>query len=154
MLTNRSYFVLFCLLALSTLSCSDANPFGELTDIEAAKNRWDEKEITDYRMEVERYCFCPPPMRITAIVKDNEVVEIIDKETGESMEGSAGYATIDDLFSWLENISDKDPQKLELEFHPTLGYPTSIDYNQSDLIADEEMLLKINDLKALYLRDH
>lgn len=148
MLPKRYQLVsLFLLLALSTLSCSDANPFGKLTDIEAAKNRWNELEITDYRMEVERFCFCPPPMRFTAIVKDNEVVEIIDQETGESTEGNAGYSTIDDLFSWLEDVSEKDPKKLELEFHPTMGYPTFIDYNQSDLIADEELLLKINDLK-------
>lgn len=128
-------------------ACDDKNLFSQTRDLQVAKEQWDRSNIKNYRVEIERVCFCPPPIQYTMVVENGEIAQIIDSETGEAIQHLTGYSTIDELFTWLEQASAQDPQKLELEFHPQLGYPTYIDYNQSDMIADEEMLMRLNDLK-------
>lgn len=145
---SRIHSFSLLLLSLLFISCNDSNRQGDINSIEEAKERWKSNNLSDYRIEVERSCFCAAPFNYTAVVENNEVVRIIDTETGESVGQTGGYPTIDELFSWLEQVAPKKPEKLDLEFHPTLGYPTFIDYNQSDLIADEELLMKIDNLKT------
>lgn len=139
------FFTLAILLINS--ACDDANLISQTRDLKAAKVKWEEVNINDYRAEIERLCFCGGPFRYTMSVNNGEIVEVLDSETGEAVENLGGYSTIDELFTWLEQVATQDPQKLELEFHPKLGYPTLIDYNQSDNIADEELLLRINDFE-------
>lgn len=115
--------------------------------IEIAKERWEAANIDNYKAEVERICFCPPPSKYTVVVENGSIVEVVNSETGEDIEQDNGYKTIDELFTWLLEAASRNPKKLELEFHSELGYPTFIDYNQSDMIADEEMLIRILDLQ-------
>lgn len=126
------------------ISCSDFKP---IEDIEVAQKRWETAGIENYRADIERICFCPPPSKYSIIVEDGSLARVLNSETGEKIEQSNGYATVDELFVWLLEAASRDPQKLELAFHSELGYPTLIDYNQSDMLADEEMLIRILDLQ-------
>jgi hypothetical protein len=136
-------FLLFTLPALLA-SCGSTDPIGE---IEIAKKTWEAAGIKYYRADIERICFCPPPARYTMVVEDGVITRIIDSETGEETEQRNGYTTVDELFDWLLQVAPQNPEKLDLEFHPELGYPTLIDYNQSDMIADEELFIRITDLQ-------
>lgn len=139
-------FIFALVIPLFYSSCDEASIISQTNDLKAAKDLWEKTNIKEYRVEIERVCFCPAPIRYTMWVENGETVQIIDTQTGEKVENITGYLTIDELFTWLEGIALQDPQKLELEFHPQLGYPTFIDYNQSDMIADEEMLMNLKNL--------
>lgn len=135
------------ILASLCISCDDSN-LNPPEDIASAKQLWESVGYSDYSMEVERSCFCPPPRFYTAIIETNKVVRVIDSETGENVNAEGGYPTIDELFAWLEQIAPEKPEKLDLEFHPELGHPTFIDYNQSHQIVDEELFMKIENLEV------
>jgi len=141
----RLFIALLILLIYS--ACSDDNLISQTYDIRAAKEQWEKTNIEDYHAEVERICYCAAPFRYTISVEDGEIVQIRNSETGEAVELNEGYSTIDELFIWLQQAASHDPKKLDLEFHPELGYPTFIDYNQSDNIADEELLLRVHNFE-------
>lgn len=128
-------------------ACDDTNLIPQTRDLQAAKEQWERTNIEDYQVEIERICFCGGPFRYIMSVENGEIVQILDSETGDVIEHLGGYSTIDEIFTWLEQVAARYPQKLELEFHPELGYPTFIDYNQSDMIADEEMLMRLENFQ-------
>ena len=140
-------FIFALAIPVLCYACDDTNLISQNRDLQAAKEQWERTNIEDYKVEIERICFCGGPFRYTMSVNDGEIVEVLDSETGEAVEHLGGYSTIDELFTWLEQAAAQNPQKLELEFHPQLGYPTFVDYNQSDMIADEEMLMRLEDLQ-------
>lgn len=135
--------LLFTVSALLT-SCGDTDPAAE---IEIAQKRWEATGIESYSADVERICFCPPPRRYTMVVEAGTLIQIIDRETGEEAEQVNGFQTIDELFEWLLEAASREPEKLDIDFNRDLGYPTLIDYNQSDRIADEELFIRILDFQ-------
>lgn len=138
---------LFILLISSITFLLSCETIKQPDKIEAAKAKWEASEISNYSADIERVCFCPPPARYTMLVQDGKIIRITSTDTGEEIKSLAGYSTFNELFTWLERIAEQSPRKLDLEFHPELGYPTLIDYNQSDMIADEELLLKVLDFE-------
>lgn len=140
-----SHFIIL-LISISGLltSCTTSGQTGE---IEIAQKRWEAANIETYSADIERICFCPPPSKYTIVVDSDSLTKVINSETGEEIAEDYGYSTVDELFQWLLEAASRNPQKLELEFDDKLGYPTLIDYNQSDGIADEEMLIRILDLR-------
>jgi len=138
-----SVFVLGCFV-----SCDGNLNADKVSDLEEATKVWQQAKPSSYTVDVERICFCPPPQNYTLVVANGNIEQVIDAETGDVIEEYGGYTTIDELFEWLQEIASGNPQKLELEFHKELGYPTFIDYNQSDLIADEEMLMRLQNLRT------
>lgn len=128
-------------------ACDETNPITQPDTLDDAIERWETVNPDNYTVDIERICFCPPPKNYTMVVADGEIAQIIDTETGEIIEETAGYATIDELFAWLKKVDSDNPKKLDLEFHREMGYPTFIDYNQSDMIIDEEMLMRLENLR-------
>lgn len=141
-------FIFALAIPLFYSACDNTNSISQTRDLQAAKEQWERTNIEDYQVEIERICYCGGPFLYTMSVENGEIMQILDSETGEAVEHLGGYSTIDELFTWLEKAAAQNPQTLELEFHPELGYPTFIDYNQSDMIADEEMLMKLENLQT------
>jgi len=56
------------------------------------------------------------------------------------------YDSIDKLFEIIRSAIAKNAYRVDVKYHPTLGYPTqiSIDYNKE--IADEELFLNVDKL--------
>ena len=51
---------------------------------------------------------------------------------------------------WLEQEMEREVPlaKLEVEYHPRYGYPTSIAYDYSETIADDELWISMRALEA------
>lgn len=141
------YLWLFASLSLFG-ACTGTESAWQVNDLEEAMARWQEVKPASYSVEIERICFCPPPSRYTLFVREAQIEKVIETESGDLIEEAGGYMTIDELFVWLENVASQNPQKLELQFDNTFGYPTLIDYNQSDGIADEEIFMRLQNLKG------
>ena len=140
--------ILYALLILALVTgCQDSEIGPPPQTLDEAKERWGSVQTGNYQVDVERYCFCPPPRKYTIVVSNQVIFKVIDRENDKPVGSDAGYRTVDELFTWLEEIASRDPQKLELRFHPDLGYPTYINYNQSDMIADEEIEMELENLR-------
>ena len=57
--------------------------------------------------------------------------------------------TIPELLQVIKANVDRKPVKQTLKFNPTYGYPTSVFFDFSEMIADEEISYYIKDLKPL-----
>ena len=138
-------------VALLAVSCSD--PFGPAHDeLEDATRTWVEAGAADYSFVFDRSCFCAliGPVRLT--VEDGELVD------AEALEGSTApgtrppleqFETIDGLLARLDTTLDQEPVVFEVEYDPTYGYPTRVQIDISEQIADEEVYYEIRGFTAL-----
>ena len=114
---------------------------------EAASQRaiWEAAGVTDYTITITRQCFCPAEFRdpYTVQVRDGRFVSAersgVPIDLAEFMP-----ATVDDLFSTIEEAAFAD--RLNLAYHPVLGYPVDIDIDPAFNIVDEELHLIVDKL--------
>jgi len=69
-----------------------------------------------------------------------------DAETGEPAVGPGSVATIPMLFDLVHNAIDRDAAMLEVEYHPSLGYPTKLSVDYEREIADDEFSIRADSL--------
>lgn len=140
------HILTFLLFAFFT-GCSVLNP--ENND---SRELWASKNITSYSVEYNRACFCAYRGPVTLVVKNNKIAEILDPTTGKPFSPARNpewYETIDDVFASIEELKKNKPKTLEITYDKTYGFPTTINYNQSDMIADEEFSLTLSNFKLL-----
>ena len=103
-------------------------------ELAAARARWRVGGSTDYELESLVSCPCPEsdrPLKIT--VRGGVIESVIDLESGRSLtereyNDTYTFHTIGDRFDQIEDAL-RDPWPvyyLRAEYHPTLGYPTSM----------------------------
>lgn len=102
------------------------------------KEKWISQEIHSYTFDLTITCFCPVeflgPNRIS--VQNAEIVQVNGVLYDES---NFAYPTIDELFGFIEQQMALNPQVAEVQYNLRYGYPTRIYFDQSELIADEEI---------------
>ncbi|MDA0985968.1 MAG: DUF6174 domain-containing protein [Bacteroidetes bacterium] len=110
---------------------------------------WRDYDFKNYDYTFQIDCFCSEeyrePKRIE--VRDNKVFTVAGTLIGE-VENPTVFRTIDGLFEFIEEQSKLNPAVEEIEYDPTYGFPTSIFFDISELIADEEIRYSISDFKA------
>ena len=111
-------------------------------ELEAARERWEDRGFTDYALTLQRDCFCPETHRgpVVVNVRSRQVQTRIYQATGEPVpsEPAQFFPDVDGLFAFLEDAIDRDAYQIRAEFHPELGYPTQIFVDFESLMADEE----------------
>ncbi|MBC13990.1 MAG: hypothetical protein CMM85_13585 [Rhodothermaceae bacterium] len=117
-------------------------------DLDAARERWADAGLDAYTMTLQRICFCPSPdytgpFEVT--VRDGAVASVgLDGATVDVERG----VSVDDLFALIEEAYERNAARVELEFHPELGYPTSLGIDYDTMMADEEIAYRVSDLRA------
>jgi len=132
-------------LVAAAISCYAACSFADVEGLAEARTRWSLAAISQYEYGYNKYCDCHPetPPETFVSVDLNSVVDVRHKlvDSPRIVPADPGnfylYWTIEDLFSLVEAAADRDAI-VRVQFHPSLGYPTSIyiDYNV-ELIGDE-----------------
>lgn len=119
-----------------------------------ARATWEAQGIESYRFTLVRNCFCLIRGPVVVEVRDGAVESIVDADTGEPVVGNTQLdevfgevATIEALFDVIADA--EGAARLDTEFDPELGYPTTIYIDESEMIADEEMGYEVKDLVAL-----
>jgi hypothetical protein len=54
--------------------------------------------------------------------------------------------TVNDLFAFVSHLLNVDAFRLSVEYHPQLGYPTVIAWDQDERVADDEGRYTTSDL--------
>ena len=138
--------LLLTILFLLFISCSRSyDKIDELKGLEL----WESLNINDYNMTQTISCFCFPyeftqPKDIE--VENNLIISIDGKNPTETV-GYSSFMTIDELFDFIESKLDEQPEFYEIEYNEEYGYPETLYFDMSKMIADEEIGYNISDFK-------
>jgi hypothetical protein len=142
-----------CLFVLP--SCTDAND-ALRDDLAAARATWQSQGIASYDAGQEWLCECTPPFAWVAHVRQGRIERVsVDAEqlatdepdvvVAEAMERAF---TVEGAFDVIEEwIGDADG--IEVTYHASLGYPTSIRIDKNERMMDEEIFWRIVDLRVV-----
>jgi hypothetical protein len=104
---------------------------------------WAATSASEYTFEFNSVCFCirewVSPVSLS--VSGGEVVSAMFVESGEPVTDAnqlASYVTIEGLFQLLQDAIDQSAESIQVEFHPTDGYPVSAFIDYDARMADEE----------------
>jgi hypothetical protein len=117
------------------------------------KQLWAKQNISNYRFTVRQTCFCSiesmQPVNIE--VRNGKVTSIVPAIDVLSFnrEDFTNHDSIAKLFDVIEDAIAKEAEHLSVTYHPTLGYPTKIDIDYDQMMADEEISLTIDNLQAV-----
>jgi len=134
------------------------SPTGPENQLENQRARWDAQGLTDYTFDVARSCFCVPAslkdVRVT--IQNEAITDVTDIATGNQLplsDWTGWYKTIDGLFDLLQDAYNQNAHDVQVEFHPTRGYPTNIWIDYSLAIADEELgFTLLSEVKKLMVK--
>lgn len=144
--------IIFIVLALVLVAC------GGNTSSEFDQNlqKWNDANISHYRVQVGISCFCPfgEVNPITVEVRDNQVVSMMGANGVEILDTDPlystlmTYATIDNLFTWSgEALANAD--KIEITYDATYGFPTSVAVDYITEATDDEIWIDVSNFEAL-----
>ena len=135
--------------AFGFTGCDSLQQTNKLKSFETASGKWKTSNFTDYEFVWEKSCFCAFRGPSLVVVENNKVVQVLNPETRQPRTGIELelFQTIDELMAWIEEESDRKPELLKVEYDSTYGYPVSIQYDYSKMIADDEFLATVKNLK-------
>jgi len=141
---NINYLLLSILMLLS-ISCSKSDNIDQLKGFEL----WESFNINDYNMTQTISCFCFPyeftqPKDIE--VENNLIISIDGKNPDETI-GYNSFMTINKLFDFIESKLNDQPEFYEIEYNEEYGYPETLYFDMSKMIADEEIGYNIFNFK-------
>jgi hypothetical protein len=121
--------------------------------LELIKNRqiWSRQNFNTYSYVFTRSCFCAPKATepITIEFRNGTINYISSTATPVKTELFDKYNSIPKLFDIIQDTIDNKAAKVNVKYHPILGYPTEISIDYKAEIADDELFIKVGDLKVI-----
>lgn len=132
------------LIFLFCLGCSKATDLN-LSDEQFQK--WKNQKIVDYEFTLTVNCFCTIETRgpHSIVVKGGKIQSV----NGETYDSVKHYAvkTIDQLFEVISVNLARKPFSKTLEYDTKYHFPSSIFFDISQMIADEEIGYTVSNFK-------
>lgn len=121
-----------------------------LADLAAAEARWAAGKPASYEFVVEVSCFCamqrpPPSFRVTG--SRSEPLQPFDDPRLQLM--YERYDTVEKVFAAIRRAIEDGADGVHLRYDATLGYPILADFDFSVMAADEELSLRIVELRPI-----
>lgn len=147
------------LTALLLVSCSGGSSSqtgsDEAAGLRRAQARWARAGVRDYAYTVRVLAFAPGvqrPARVT--VQNGRTVSITPGDNDPTLlenngQVFAAYATLDDLFGVIQRAINARADSLDVDYDPTLGYPTRITIDYIRLAADDELGVNVSQFEAV-----
>ena len=136
-------------LLVLAISCKDAvAPTREVTDLQAARARWQAQNLHTYAFILQRACFCGNVHPLYVVVVADTVAAVLDFESFEGVDRRLGE-TVDGLFNFIQVAIDRPAQLIRAEYDATKGFPTEIDYDGASQIADDEIFFRVSDVHPI-----
>lgn len=154
-------FFRMCLLSIliSPLVGCDNDDSGAEGAYTAAKRQWDDQQIVNYRYTVSiekphpALCFSvsdtyPGCGFYVATVKGGIVESAERTGSGEALNEDQlkALATVNDLFSVIEDAIERQAAAIDVDYNPQYGYPQSIFIDNRTDVADDERLFHASGL--------
>ena len=105
--------------------------------------RWESQAIRHYRFDLTIGCFCPwsALMPLTVEVQNGAVVSMVASNGADItpyLDTFRAHATIESLFDLVDSAISSRVYKLEVQYDPRYGFPTSISIDPSRMIMDDQ----------------
>lgn len=124
------------------LTACGSGPLGTVDNLERNLERWRDQGIDSYTYDYQLHCFCggPAVQPVTIEVRDGEVVQVTFRETGEPVdpETVGEFPAVEDLFETIRGALSQEPFRLDVTYHPALGYPEELFVDFEEHVDDEE----------------
>jgi hypothetical protein len=79
-------------------------------------------------------------------VRGDSVVSATVASTGKPYDPHF-FRTIDGYFDFIQKAHDEHAARIDVTYDSAIGYPTSITYDGSVMIADDEVLYQISEVR-------
>lgn len=136
-------------LLVLAISCKDAvGPGGQISDLDAAHRLWQAQNLHTYAFTLQRSCFCANVHPLYVAVVRDAVVGVLDLDTGAFVDLALG-ATVEDLFTFVQNAIDHNARLIRAEYDAAKGFPAAIDFDGKAEIADDEISFRITDVHPI-----
>ena len=132
----------FVVVLIFFVSCSKEDQLSE-------KDLWYSLNIENYEMIQQISCFCfPYEFNLPKSIKvENDEIVLIDGKDPKETVGYESFYSINSLFYFIESKLKENPEIYEINYNKEYGYPESIYFDMSKMIADEEIGYYISDFK-------
>jgi len=132
----------FVVVLIFFISCSKEDQLSE-------KDLWYSLNIENYEMIQQISCFCfPYEFNLPKSIKvENDEIVLIDGKDPKETVGYESFYSINSLFYFIESKLKENPEIYEINYNKEYGYPESIYFDMSKMIADEEIGYYISDFK-------
>ncbi len=117
------------------------------TDLDLNRRLWAAQNLANYRMTYTVQCFCPAAARgpFTVTVVDGQMRSVEPVPGGDELALYAVY-TVEGLFQLVEDAYARGAARVEVTYHPDLGYPTRVFIDDDARAVDEELGIEVTAL--------
>jgi hypothetical protein len=127
------------------------------SDLSRNQSKWQDANLTHYRMQLSISCFCAfrDQMPLTVEVRDGQIVSMVAADGNEVLDTDPNYAffaphaTIDLLFGDIEQAVKDGAEVVTVTYDDTYGFPAEIAIDISQQMADEEMYYSVTSFEPL-----
>jgi len=93
------------------------------------------------RYEAQKFCFCRDTRRVQVTERGGRVLEMRDAATGTLLPQDEWslHASVGTAFQLLHDSIEWGAQSIRAEFDPTHGFPTEIEVDSHEYVADDEI---------------
>jgi hypothetical protein len=139
----------------NAVSGTDANETSARppANLDEARQLWRESGVVDYEVTAQMTCYCPQdlvqPIRLA--VEGGKVVssEGLEQPLENLTREGAQRLTVEGLFRFVAEAERREAQTLEVTYDPRYGFPTFINYDGHEMIADDERQYRLSDFEPL-----
>ena len=145
-------FVFLLPFGFVLLACNDDDLDSNSVLLAENIEKWGSDHL-NYQYDYRNICFCPP--EITDHVSITVLNEVIDSaaftNSGQTVDPSLypNFRTVNQMFGLIQSAIDRGASSLSVTYHPTLGYPSLIDIDYDQKVADEELGVSVANLILL-----
>jgi hypothetical protein len=140
MLHHRIYRTLAMAALFFQASCGAIT--GPESDFTRAQSRWASQRPVAYDYTLKLSCFCgSEATRAVVILVRGDIVEsrtYADNGAVVPAQYNSVFPTIEGMFDRIAAAIDQKAAKVDVSYDPALGYPTSIAFDGSLNVADDE----------------
>lgn len=138
-------------------SCGGAAQGGKQVDnaeLERNHQLWRESGIVNYRMTVDlqKTGHATPMGKFIIEVRDGRAVSVksaTDPRIVPDAERFQSYATLEDIFGIIGGASRRQPEKMDVEYEPKLGYPKRLHLDYKASTMDDELFFQVLEFEKL-----
>tara|TARA_B100000902_G_scaffold22364_1_gene27016 strand:+ start:3384 stop:3812 length:429 start_codon:yes stop_codon:yes gene_type:complete len=115
------------------------------------RDLWLSLDIKNYSMTQQISCYCYPEdfiMPKDILVQSGKIITI-NGYSPEKTIGFESFYTIDEIFQFFDSKLSNNPDYYEIEYDTDYGFPKSMFFDMSEMIADEEIGYYITDFKKI-----
>lgn len=115
----------------------------------SGRELWKSLNISNYTMIQQISCYCFPEDFVLpkTIVVEGDIIKTINGFSPSQTIGFESFYSINEIFQFIDSKLDKEPEFYDIEYNKEYGFPNSIWFDMSRMLADEEIGYYITEFK-------